>query len=361
MVHLADRQRRLAALRDRGILVIGRDARDRLGAKERAMRIFMMAINDPAGTAIQFSRALNAEGRHQCRLLTLETRYQHNWEKDLHLPDLGPDGLDTVADLLRTSDVFYFHMTLDETVRLGPFLPADYLAGKAVVHHHHGHPDFRGHPEKYREKYRRLGRKNLLVSTPDLLKKLPEARWQPNLVPVDDPAYAPDATDWTDPAFWSGPLRLTHAPSRRDLKNTDELLATVHDLNAAGQRVDLDLIDNVPHSVCLARKKAAHACFDHMQGYFGMSSLESLSQGRAVIAGLDDWDLDAIRGFVGETTPIPWLIARDAQALRTRLAELAADPDRRRAAGQAARRFMVEHWSDRRCAAALADFLDTIE
>jgi len=324
------------------------------------MRIFMMAVNDPAGTAIQFTRALNAEGRHQCRLLTLETRYRHNWEKDLHLPDLGSDGLDTVADLLRTSDVFYFHMTLDETVRLGPFLPADYLAGKAVVHHHHGHPDFRGHPEKYREKYRRLGRKNLLVSTPDLLAKLPEARWQPNLVPVADPAYSPNATDWTDPGFWEGPLRLTHSPTRRDLKNTDALLAVTRDLNATGHPITLDLIDDAPHSECLARKKAAHACFDHMQGYYGMSSLEALAQGRAVVAGLDDWNLTHIRTFVGEDTAIPWLIARDATALRARLTELAADPALRQSAGRASRRFMVEHWSDRQCATRLADFLDTL-
>lgn len=325
------------------------------------MRVFMMAINDPAGTAIQFCRALNAEGRHQCRLLTLETRYQHSWDKDLHLPDLDQDGFDTVADLLRTSDVFYFHMTLDETVRLGPFLPADYLAGKAVVHHHHGHPDFRGHPEKYQAKYRRLGRTNLLVSTPDLLKKLPEARWQPNLVPVNDPAYAPNETDWTDPDFWQGPLTLTHSPTRRDLKNTDELLEVVAALKAGGCPIALDLIDDVPHSVCLARKKAAHACFDHMQGYYGLSSLEALSLGRAVIAGLDDWNLDAIAGFVGEGTPVPWVIARNATALRDRLAELAADPNLRRATGQASRRFMTDHWSDRHCASHLADFLDHLK
>ena len=224
----------------------------------------MMAINDPAGAAFRLCRALNAEGRHRCRLVTLETRYNHGWDKDLHLPDLGPDGLDEVAELLATSDVFYFHMTLDETMPLGPFLPADYLRGKAVVHHHHGHPDFRGHPEKYQEKYRRLGRKNLLVATPDLLKKLPGAQWQPNLVFVDDPGYRPDPADFAETDFWDGPLRLSHSPTRKDLKNTDELLVVVADLRAAGVSVDLDLIDGAPHVECLARKKAAHACFDHM-------------------------------------------------------------------------------------------------
>jgi hypothetical protein len=321
------------------------------------MRILMMAVNDPAGTAIQFCRALNAEGRHQCRLVTLETRYNHAWDKDLHLPDLDADGLDTVADLLRTSDVFYFHMILDETMPLGPFRPADFLAGKAVVHHHHGHPDFRAQPEKYREKYRRLGRHNLLVSTPDLLHKLPEARWQPNLVPVNAPAYCPDPVE---PAFWEGPLRLTHSPTRRDLKNTDELLAVIQELTASGIPVDLDLIDNTPHPDCLVRKKAAQACFDHMQGYYGMSSLEALSLGRAVVAGLDDWNLATIRTFVGDA-PLPWRIARNAGELRQRLAELAQSPALRREVGEASRRFMAERWSDRLCAKRLADFLDGVQ
>jgi hypothetical protein len=324
------------------------------------MRILMMAINDPAGAAIRLSRALNAEGRHRCRLVTLETRYNHGWDKDLHLPDLAADGLDELAGLLRDSDVYYFHMTLDETVPLGPFHPAEHLSGKAVVHHHHGHPDFRAHPEKYREKYRRLGRKNLLVATPDLLRKLPEARWQPNLVPVDDSAYSPGPMDFTDQAFWQGPLRLTHSPTRKDLKNTDELLAVVKDLNASGPAVELDLIDTAPHAECLARKKAAHACFDHMQGYYGLSSLEALSQGRAVVAGLDDWNQAAIHEFVGPA-PLPWLLARDARSLRQRLVELATEPVYRREVGEASRRFMVARWNDRQCAVRLADFLDQLE
>ncbi len=56
------------------------------------MNVLMFAINDPAGTAIQFCKALNRHTSHSARLVTLETRYTHSWEKDLHVPDLGPDG-----------------------------------------------------------------------------------------------------------------------------------------------------------------------------------------------------------------------------------------------------------------------------
>ena len=319
------------------------------------MRILMLAINDPAGTAIQMAKGLRRHAGHDCRLVTLETRYTHSWEKDLHVPDLGPDGLDELRDLLTGADVFHFHMTADERTPFGPFLPADHLRGKRIVHHHHGHHDFRSNPESFREKYRRLGRRDLLVSTPDLLRLLPEARWQPNLVPVDDPAFTPlpgrfDASP--DPA---APLRVAHSPTRKDLKNTADLLAVAAEEAAAGLPLVLDLIDDVPNAECLRRKRACDVLFDHMQGYYGVSSLEGLSQGLAVIAGLDEWNRDRIVEFAG-TEELPWVAARDREQLRARLRELAADRAACREIGRRSRAFMVERWSDARLVGRLAAF-----
>lgn len=319
------------------------------------MNILMLAINDPAGTAIQFCRALNRHTRHTARLATLETRYTHAWEKDLHLPDLGPDGIEELGILLREADVLHFHMTCDERQAFGPYLPADHLAGKAVVHHHHGHHDFRTNPQSFRDKYRRLGRANLLVSTPDLLHLLPEACWLPNLVPVDDPQLTPLPGRFGDP----GPLRVCHSPTRRDLKNTDDFLAVAKAMAGGPHKLAVDLIDDVPNSECLARKRRCHVLFDHMQGYYGVSSLEGLSQGLAVIAGLDAWNREQVARFAG-TDALPWIVARDRAELEARLRELAGDRDRCRAVGEASRRFMVERWSDRIVAGHLARFYENL-
>ena len=99
----------------------------------------MIAINDPAGTAIAFTKAINKYTDHNCRLITKESRYNHLFEKDLHLPWLDNDGWNEVEQLLKDSDIFHFHMTADESIELGPFRPVDYLKGKIIVHHHHGH------------------------------------------------------------------------------------------------------------------------------------------------------------------------------------------------------------------------------
>ena len=317
------------------------------------MLVLMLAVNDPAGTAVQMARAVNRHTPHTCRLATLETRYNHDWPKDLHVPDLDAAGLAELGDLLAAADVLHFHMTCDEHQPFGPHLPADYLAGKALVHHHHGHHDFRGNPVKYQEKYRALGRRNLLVSTPDLLALLPGARWQPNLVPIHEPLLMPDEDRPAPP-----PVRLCHSPTRKDLKNTDDLLAVAGEL--AGPGLELDLIDDAPNSECLARKRRCHVCFDHMQGYYGVSSLEALSQGVAAIAGLDDFNRARVAEFAG-TDDLPWLVAHDREQLRALLAGLAAEPERALKAGVRGRAFMEQRWSDARLAGQLAAFWEGLD
>ena len=301
----------------------------------------MITINDPAGTAIAFTKAINKYTEHSCRLITKEIRYNFMFEKDLHFPWLKADDWDELEDLLKTSDVFHFHMTADENIELGPFKVTDYMKGKQIIHHHHGHPDFRSNPEKYRQKYRQLKRKHLLVSTPDLVKLLPEARWQPSLVPINNPLYRPKKN------YGNGRVLIGQSPTRKDLKNTDDLLQVVQRLNqqSAQREVEVDIIENTTHKECLERKNACHIIFDHMQGYFGVSSLESLSQGKPVIAGLDAWNIQYISKFTG-SKDLPWIIARSKQALSRQMDVLINDPGLRKQIGSASRHFMEIYWNE---------------
>ena len=319
------------------------------------MNILMLAINDPAGTAIQFAKAANLHTDHSVRLVTLETRYTHSWEKDLHVEDLGPDGIEEVRILMEEADVFHFHMTCDEHQPFGPHLPADYMKSKGVVHHHHGHHDFRSNPESFQRKYKELGREHLLVSTPDLMHFLPEAAWQPNLVPVNEPLLKPMWGRYDE----SGKLRVCHSPTRKDLKNTDEFIAAVATLKKEGVRLDVDMIDDVPNDECLARKRRCHVLFDHMQGYYGVSSLEGLSQGVAVIAGLNDWNRARVAEFSG-TDDLPWVLAYDQKELEARLRELSNDRALCESIGEKSRRFMEERWSDSRTVQHLAAFWEAM-
>ncbi len=329
------------------------------------MRILMISHNDPAGMGIQLSRAVSNHTPHSCRLVTTaENRYNHAFETDLHIPEMDNKGLQELEELLKTSDVFHFHILADDHLQLGPFTPKNFLTGKRIIHHHHGHPDFRGNPDKYRTKYRGLNRRNLLVSTPDLLHLLPEATWQPNLVPIDEPLYCPLplSPDSSIRQPTRPTMRIGHSPTRKELKNTTDLMEVFESLRQTlpHNKLELDIIDDRPHMECLERKQRCHMVFDHMQGYYGVSSLEALSQGKPTIAGLDQWNLSRIKDFFG-CKDVPWVIARNKEDLQGALRRLVEDDDWREETGTRSRTFMEQFWSDRRVAEALADFYDKLK
>jgi glycosyltransferase involved in cell wall biosynthesis len=105
------------------------------------------------------------------------------------------------------------------------------------------------------------------------------------------------------------------------------------------------IFERIPHIECLKFKRKCHIIFDHMRGWFGISSLESLSQGKPVIAGLDDWNIKWIREFTGADR-LPWLVTRDEAQLKTNLVQLLNNPDLRQEKGAESREFMEQHWTE---------------
>jgi len=298
----------------------------------------MITENDPAGMGIAFTNAINRYSEHTCRLITTTTRYNFGTEKDLHVPVLDEEGFGEISELLQKADVLHFHLLADENTELGPIRAKEFIAGKAILHHHHGHPDFRSHPDKYREKYHRLRRK-ALVSTPDLLKLLPEAVWQPNLVPINAPNYLPRSIETKNRVL------VCQAPTRKDLKNTAEFEVVMASLERKYGNVEGVVIANTRHEECLKIKQTCDIHFDHMQGYYGVSSLESLSQGKPIIAGLDEWNLKCIKEFSG-CEDVPWVIARNRDELEIWIEKLIGDGGLRNRFGVASRRFMERYWTE---------------
>jgi hypothetical protein len=318
------------------------------------MNILMLTENDPAGMGIAFTNAVNRYTDHNCRLITKATRYNFNFDRDIHLPDLKQDEYDLIRQLLADADILHFHILSDESIDLGPIRVKDYAKGRSIVHHHHGHPDFRANPAKYRLKYKRLKRK-VLVSTPDLLTLLPEAKWQPNLVPIHDPLYM------SQDAPIHGKITICQAATRKDIKNTADLMDVVSKLKPELKTplLEVKIIENTDHKTCLKIKNKCQIAFDHMQGYYGVSSLESLSQGKAVIAGLDKWNRSCIIDFA-QTSKIPWIICRNRTDLAQAIRELHSDSGELEAAGQSSRSFMCNHWSDKKVAGTLCEFYQTL-
>lgn len=304
------------------------------------MNILMLTANDPAGMGIAFCRAINIHTSHTCRLITTETRYNFEFEKDIHVPDCGDRDFEEIEHLIEKADIFHFHILSDESMEIGPLRVRDYIRGKGILHHHHGHPYFKENPDLFREKYRRLKRK-AIVSTPDLLNLLPEAQWIPNLVPIDDPLYQPLGGTGSG----NGTVRVGHSPTRRDLKKTDTFERVMDRIMETNPGVEKVIISDTLHKKCLEIKKRCDLFFDQLGPSFGVSSLEALSQALPTMARLDHQNEEEIRKFTG-TSFLPWVNVKDEKGLEKAIEELVADKGLRLERGAASRRFMEDHWRE---------------
>jgi hypothetical protein len=314
------------------------------------MNILMITDNDPAGMGIAFTNAINRYTDHRCRLITTAEKYGFDYETDIHLPNIEDDDFDEVEALLKEADIIHFHVLKDENSHLGPLVIKDYIKGKKILHHHHGHPDYILNAAAYNEKYRRLKRK-VVVSTPDLLKVAENATWVPNLVPLNDVQFLPRY----DHSLPQELIKICQSPTRKYHKHTKEFKAAIDTLQRKyPEKIQPVIIELVPYLECLRIKRTCHIVFDHMRGWFGISSLESLSQGKPVIAGLDDWNIKCIKEFTG-AGELPWVIARNIDELEHRVEQLFLGRELRETIGRASRIFMEKQWNEDRVLEILLD------
>ncbi len=300
----------------------------------------MILDNDPAGMGIAFCNAINRYTTHCCRIVTTQERYGFDYEADIHIPDIEDDDFGELEQLLKDADVFHFHMLRDENSHLGPLLIRDYMVGKKVLYHHHGHPDYLANYHAFNDKYRNLGRK-VIVSTPDLLKLAENAVWVPNLVPINDVQFMPRYEN----TLPGGTVKVCQSPTRKFHKHTREFQSVLNDLMGTYPHVETLIIEKQPYFECLRLKRSCNIVFDHMRGWFGIASLESLSHGKPVIAGLDDWNIHCIQEFTGREK-LPWIVARNEEELKSCLKKLIEDRALRQEYGKYSRQFMESCWTE---------------
>jgi hypothetical protein len=96
-----------------------------------------------------------------------------------------------------------------------------------------------------------------------------------------------------------------------------------------------------------------------MQGYFGVSSLESLSLGKPVIAGIDAWNERWIKTFTGADN-LPWLVAKSADELEKCIKTLVMLPNQRHSAGTESRRFMENYWTEKQILQPLIELYERL-
>lgn len=337
------------------------------------MLIVHVTNTDPAGSIINFVRAMNTHTPHRARLITTQMIPQFDFPKDI-LDQY--DGGDELVALLEKADVIHFHKVQDDftfdielargirTIKMG-----DFLAGKKVVYHVHGAPHERNFPQEVAGQYQAKKAK-VLCSTPDLEEVYQQfgadATYFPNCVPINDVRYLPRATD--------APITGSDGETKKFIvfqAGTNAVLKNMHVIRAVMDKLAKELpvvfLHTSPENIqtqdfALRHKRISHIVFDHIEGYYGLSSLEGLSMGKPTIAGLSRYTMDAIKKFFGLEfdSDLPWVIARDATDIEVQIRGLINNEDARLSTGRVSRKFMEEVWSDANVARRLAHFYESL-
>jgi glycosyltransferase involved in cell wall biosynthesis len=301
-----------------------------------ALRVVHCPVNT-AGIPWTNVQALRRRGV-DARLVVFE-RYALHPEADWSLARRG--GLvrrqaaqwQAFARLLPRTDVFhfYFGLTLVPKSLQFPLLRA---TRRRSVYHFLG-SDIRGkRPEDLAYAARADAR---VVGSYDAIRWVPDAEVIPPGIDLAQFAHVP-------PSDRSRPL-IVHAPSSRVRKGTEHVIAACEGLDA-----DLELVEGLHHDEARKRYEAADIVVEQLNaGWHGVFGLEAMALGKPVLTYLHEEAVRRSEEGYGLRIPI---VSVTKDTLRERLAELVADPVRRRELGAASRAYVervhdVERVADR--------------
>ena len=226
---------------------------------------------------------------------------------------------------------FYFGLTLVPQSVQFPILRA--LRKKSVMHYLGS--DIRGKTPDELAFGKKAGAE--VVGSYDALRWVPEAEFIPPGIDVQRIEPSPPS-DRVRPV-------ILHAPSSRQRKGTDEVIAACEGLDA-----DLVLVEGLHHSEAFERYREADIVIDQLNaGWYGLFAIECMALGKPVVSFLHDEAVRRTEAELGERVPI---VRATKDDLHTTLEPLVASVAERKRIGAESRRYAervhdLEHVADR--------------
>ncbi|MEM5805351.1 MAG: glycosyltransferase [Candidatus Aenigmatarchaeota archaeon] len=123
----------------------------------------------------------------------------------------------------------------------------------------------------------------IIVSSPDLLEFLPEARFFPVAIDLEEWNLVKYKKDKNDT------LTILHAPTDRFIKGTDIILKTINELKKEGYNIRFLLLEAIPRVEVKKFYSKADIVIDQiLLGWYGVFSVECMALGKPVCAYIRD-------------------------------------------------------------------------
>lgn len=222
--------------------------------------------------------------------------------------------------LLPRADVFHFYFGLTLVPRSFQFPLLGAFRKRSVMHYLGS--DIRGKTPEELAFGKRAGAE--VVGSYDAIRWVPQAEVIPPGIDLGAIAPAP-------PSDRSRPVIL-HAPSSRQRKGTEHVLAACEGLDA-----DLLLIEGLRHDEAFERYREADIVVDQLNaGWYGLFAIECMALGKPVVSFLHEEAVRRTEQAFGVPVPI---VRATRDDLRARLEPLVASAAERRRLGAASRAY----------------------
>ncbi len=307
-----------------------------VGTGIRPLRVVHCPVNT-AGVPWTNVQALRRRGV-EARLVVFEDYTLHpeaDWSLDRRGGLLRQQATQwrALVRLLPQTDVFHFVFGLTLVPQSLQF-PILRLFGKRSVMHYLG-SDIRGKSPQQLTFGKKAGAE--IVGSYDAIRWVPEADVIPPGIDLSRITPVP-------PSERSRPVIL-HAPSSRQRKGTEHVIAAV-----AGLDADLEIVEGLHHELAFERYRNADIVVDQLNaGWYGLFAIECMALGKPVVTFLHDEAVRRTNAAFGTEVPI---VSATAETLREQLRPLVADAAARRRIGAASRVYVervhdIERIADR--------------
>lgn len=292
----------------------------------------ILHIGNVAGVSTELSRAQRKIG-HQSDVLVF-SEHPFNYPIDILLtarakfPFRAIEKMIIFPKSVDDYDILHFHGGADDAILpKGSDFPLWRILGKQVFIHHHG-SDIR---EKRENPFFNAFADKIFVSTPDLIRYSPKARWLPSPFHVEDTPNI--SVERKSP---SETINVVHATSNRERKGTDWIIEAVEELKREGKKVELTLVENQPHEKAMELFKKADIVVDQLRmGWYGVFAEECMALGKPICCYIAE---DLVHLLPSEMP----LINSTKDSLKRDLIELAGDFEKRAEYARRSRSYVEE-------------------
>lgn len=293
------------------------------------MKIINLSFADSAGAAYTLAHAINKTyPEHQC----INMRANNNYLNYPAIAELRNYDAPGVRRMIEKSDVVIFHTAIK------PFYSAlqlekEKMTDKKKLLYFHG-SDCRNYgADILKQADEIMGDYEVLVSTPDLLRYVPEAHWMPCCRSFKEilARYSISGRDKKALSAFTEPktrLTLSHAPTNMELKGSSTFFTVITRVLEEYPDAQYEAIRNLPWASCLSAISNTDIYYDQcVLGAYGLAAVEAAIFAKPIFCLLDAGVIEIMEKETGKKNPfIQW---KDEQDLAVKTLTLLKDADLR--------------------------------